>query len=108
MLFKLPNLKKYAGIRVSVDGYLDKTKLRVIIDIGFGDVIFPSSIMMEYPTLLEQKRPMVLAYSIESVISEKFEAIVSLGKAKSRMKDFYDIYAFKIDGFFWRKIKICY
>lgn len=89
---QIAEFKKYAGIHVSVDGYLDKTKLRVNIDIGFGDVIFPSSVMMEYPTLLDQKRPMVLAYSIESVIAEKFEAIVSLGKANSRMKDFYDIF----------------
>ncbi|HAF85475.1 MAG TPA: nucleotidyl transferase AbiEii/AbiGii toxin family protein [Sphaerochaeta sp.] len=88
----IAEFKKYAGINISIDGYLGRTKLRVTIDIGFGDVIFPSSILMEYPTLLDQERPMILAYTIESVISEKFEAIISLGKANSRMKDFYDIY----------------
>ncbi|MDY0289157.1 MAG: nucleotidyl transferase AbiEii/AbiGii toxin family protein [Sphaerochaeta sp.] len=91
-VIQIAEFKKYGGINVSINGYLNRTKLRVNIDIGFGDVIFPSSILMEYPTLLDQERPMILAYSIESVISEKFEAIISLGKANSRMKDFYDIY----------------
>ncbi len=90
-IVKIAEFKKHVGINVSISGYLDKTKLRVSIDIGFGDVIFPSKILMEYPTLLDQEIPHIFAYSIESVISEKFEAIVSLGKANSRMKDFYDI-----------------
>jgi len=90
---RITEFKKYAGIHVSIDGFLDRTKLSVSIDVGFGDVIFPSIVEMEYPTLLDQKAPMIQAYSIESVIAEKFEAIVSLGKANSRMKDFYDIYA---------------
>lgn len=89
---QIAEFKKYAGTQISIDGYLGRTKLRVSIDIAFGDVIFPSSILMEYPTLLDQERPLIRAYTIESVISEKFEAIISLGKANSRMKDFYDIY----------------
>ena len=36
--------------------------------------------------------PKIYGYSIESVLAEKFEAIVSLGYANSRFKDFYDIY----------------
>lgn len=90
---RITEFKKYAGIHVSIDGFLDRTKLLISIDIGFGDVIFPSIVEMEYPTLLNHKAPMIQTYSIESVIAEKFEAIVSLGKANSRMKDIYDIYA---------------
>jgi len=90
---RMTEFKKYAGINITIDGYLDRTKLPVSIDIGFGDVIYPNQVKMEYPTLLDHQAPMIQAYSIESVIAEKFEAIVSLGKANSRMKDFYDIYA---------------
>jgi len=90
---RIIEFKKDAGINISIDGYLDRTKLPVSIDIGFGDVVFPANIEMEYPTLLDHKAPIIQTYSKESIIAEKFEAIVSFGKANSRMKDFYDIYA---------------
>lgn len=48
---------------------------------------------MYFPVLLDMDSPKVYAYSIYSVIAEKFEAIVSLGRYNSRYKDFYDIYA---------------
>ncbi len=86
-------LKSNPGIRITIDGYLDRTNVSVHIDLGFGDSIYPSSVSMEYPTLLNQPAPMIKTYSKESVIAEKFQAIVSLGKVNSRMKDFYDIYA---------------
>jgi len=89
---RITEFKMYPGINVSIDAYLDLTKLPVNIDIGFGDVIYPNQVKMEYPTLLDHQAPKIQAYSIESVIAEKFQAIVSLGKANSRMKDFYDIY----------------
>ena len=64
----------------------------VSIDIGFGDVIYPERVKMEFPVLLGMEIPEIYAYTIYSVIAEKFEAIVSLGLANSRYKDFYDIY----------------
>lgn len=64
------------------------------MDIGFGDVIIPRAMRMEFPTLLEEKPPRIKVYSIESIISEKFEAMVKLAMVNSRMKDFYDIYPF--------------
>ncbi len=90
---RISEFKKYPGVRISVEGFLDRTKVMVHIDLGFGDSVYPQSVSMEYPTLLEQPAPIIRAYSKESVIAEKFEAIVSLGKANSRMKDFYDLYA---------------
>ncbi len=72
--------------------YLDRTKVPVSIDIGFGDVVYPDRVKMDFPVLLDMEVPEIYAYSISSVISEKFEAIVSLGDANSRYKDFYDIY----------------
>ena len=102
----ITEFKDYHGVNVSVMAYLDRTKVPVSIDIGFGDVIYPDRVMMEFPVLLDMEVPEIYAYSISSVISEKFEAIVSLGDANSRYKDFYDIYilADRYD-FDWIEIK---
>jgi predicted nucleotidyltransferase component of viral defense system len=81
----------YEGVRVKVTAFLDRTKKVLQMDIGFGDVIVPCATEMEYPSLLEMKKPLLKAYSMESVIAEKFEAMIYLAEANSRMKDFYDI-----------------
>ncbi len=62
------------------------------IDVGLGTTIVPSSEELEYPTLLKFAAPKLHAYSKESVVAEKFEAMVKLGMANSRMKDFYDLW----------------
>jgi transposase InsO family protein len=68
------------------------------VDIGFGDVVTPGTEELEFPTLLDHPRPRVLAYPAESVIAEKFQAMVALGVANSRMKD---LTAVRIQGGFW-------
>jgi predicted nucleotidyltransferase component of viral defense system len=84
---------KYAGVRVFVTARLDTIKQRLQIDIGFGDVITPAPINLTYPVLLDGlAKPEIKAYSIETVIAEKFQAMVQLGTVNSRMKDFYDVY----------------
>ncbi|MEY8492908.1 nucleotidyl transferase AbiEii/AbiGii toxin family protein [Lachnospiraceae bacterium 29-91] len=88
----ITEFKEYHGVNVSIMGYLDRTKTPVSIDIGFGDVVYPERMKMEFPVLLDMEVPKVYAYSIYSVIAEKFEAFVSLGLANGRYKDFYDIY----------------
>lgn len=87
----ITEFKKYHGVNVSCKAYLDRTEIGISIDIGFGDVIYPQRIEMEFPTVLSDERPQVYAYSLCSSIAEKFEAIVSLGEDNSRFKDFYDI-----------------
>jgi predicted nucleotidyltransferase component of viral defense system len=82
----------YEGVRIKVTGYLGKSRHVLQFDIGFGDVIVPKPMPMEYPSLLDMERPQLKAYSCESVISEKFEAMIALAEANSRMKDFYDVY----------------
>lgn len=99
----ITEFKEYQGIHVSISALLDKTKVPVSIDIGFGDVIHPDRIMMDFPILLDNMEiPRIYGYSLASVIAEKFEAIVSLGYVNSRYKDFYDIVAlirnFEFDG----------
>ena len=88
----ITEFKEYHGVNVSVTAYLDRTKVPVSIDIGFGDTVYPERVKMNFPVLLDMEAPEVYAYSIYSVIAEKFEAFVSLGLANSRYKDFYDIY----------------
>jgi len=81
----------YEGIRLKIDGTLGQARKRLQVDIGFGDIIIPEATSVEFPSLLEDP-PKVKAYSVESIISEKFEAMVKLAMANSRMKDFYDVY----------------
>ena len=85
---------EYHGIRIKLSAKLGTARQQIQIDIGFGDVIYPRSLIMDYPTILDFEAPHLKVYSLESAIAEKFEAIVSLGIATSRMKDFYDIHFF--------------
>ena len=61
------------------------------IDIGFGDVIVPAPIELEYPTLLDFPAPVLHAYPRETVVAEKLEAVTKLGLLNSRIKDYYDL-----------------
>ena len=61
-------------------------RISVQIDIGFGDVITPAPIEVEYPTMLNFPAPRLRAYPRETVVAEKFEAMVKLGMVNSRMK----------------------
>jgi hypothetical protein len=85
--------KKYSGVRLLIDSRFDSIRQTIQIDIGFGDVITPHAINLSFPVLLsELESPALLAYSLETVIAEKFEAMISLGNANSRMKDFFDVF----------------
>jgi hypothetical protein len=86
----------------SATAFLEKAQIPIQIDIGFGDTITPGPVQTDYPTLLDLPRPHLLTYPRETVVSEKLEAMVNLGIAKSRMKDFHDLHSlsntFAIDG----------
>ncbi|WP_292593810.1 nucleotidyl transferase AbiEii/AbiGii toxin family protein [Mesotoga sp. UBA5847] len=88
----IADAKKYPGTRVSITAYMERTRLSVTVDVGFGDCITPERVQMEFPVLLNDPQPVVFAYSKESVIAEKLEAMASLGFLTSRYKDFYDIF----------------
>ena len=92
----------YEGVRVTLTAFLDKAQIPIQIDIGFGDTVTPGPVETDYPTLLDLPSPHLLAYPRETVISEKLEAIVKLGIANTRMKDFHDLHSlsniFDFDG----------
>lgn len=83
---------EYEGVRITCDGRLDSAKLHVQIDVGFDDAITPAPETVCYPSLLGMSTPELRAYNRESLIAEKFEAMVTLGELNSRMKDFFDIW----------------
>ena len=85
--------KKYSGVRLLINVQFGTIKQTIQIDIGFGDIVTPAPLLLSYPTLLhELNTPELMAYSIETVIAEKFHAMIALGVFNSRMKDFYDVY----------------
>lgn len=84
---------EYSGVRISLDAYIAGARLPVQIDVGFGDVVTPGSSEIEYPSMLEMPQPRLRAYPPETVVAEKFQAVVALGMTNSRMKDFFDLWA---------------
>jgi len=84
---------KYLGWRILINATLGNIKERVQIDIGFGDIITPSYEEITLPTLLENLEiPVLNGYTIETVVAEKFQAMIDLAEFNSRTKDFYDVY----------------
>jgi len=82
----------YQGWRIRFRGGLGKARVVLQVDVGIGDVVYPSPIWIDYPTLLHQPAPRLLVYPPESAIAEKYQAMVELDKANSRMKDFHDLW----------------
>ena len=83
---------EYGGLRIKTNAVVDKARVRVVIDIAFGDSVEPGLQEMDLPVLLDFPAPHLRAYARETVIAEKFQTLVMLGRANSRMKDFYDIW----------------
>jgi predicted nucleotidyltransferase component of viral defense system len=90
------------GQRVTLTASLGKARISVQVDVGFGDVVTPRARLIRFPTLLDFPAPRIRAYPRETVVAEKLQAMVVLGIANSRMKDFYDLYVlardFAFDG----------
>jgi len=80
----------YGGLRLRTTASVSGARISLTIDIGFGDALEPGVEMLDYPSLLDFPTPRLRAYARETVIAEKFQAMVALGRVNSRMKDFYD------------------
>ncbi len=84
--------QEYGGVRVHCVALLDGARVPLRIDVGFGDAVTPAPPAVEYPTLLDFPAPALRAYPRQTVVAEKFQAMVALGMANSRMKDFFDLW----------------
>ena len=84
--------QEYQGQRVTLVAFLGKARVPIQVDVGFGDVVIPRARIISYPSLLGFPAPRIRAYPRETVVAEKLQAMVVLGIANSRMKDFYDLY----------------
>lgn len=85
--------KEYHGIRLTLVARIDTMVQSISMDVGFGDVITPAPQTIDYPILIQGLPvPSIFAYSLETVVAEKFEAMVTLAADNSRMKDYFDVY----------------
>jgi hypothetical protein len=82
----------YGGVRVTLTVLLGTARIPLQIDVGFGDAVTPAAELTIFPTLLDLPAPCIRAYPAETLVAEKFQAMVALGIATSRMKDYYDLW----------------
>lgn len=99
----ITEFKDYHGVRLSIPVKMDTISQVMTMDIGFGDVVTPNPVDLDYPVLLVHlPSANILAYSLETVIAEKMHTVIDLADQSSRMKDYYDLYAIlsneKYDG----------
>jgi len=83
---------EYGGLRVRMMADIGGARIPVNVDVGFGDATEPDPEMLEYPVLLDLPPPRLRGYARETVVAEKFQAMVALGMTNSRMKDDYDLW----------------
>lgn len=99
---RIKDEEEYEGVRLHMTALLEKTRVTLQVDVAFGDRIVPGPEEIDFPTLLDFPPPHLKSYTRESVVAEKFEAIVKLGMLNSRMKDFFDLWSlsqnFEFDG----------
>jgi hypothetical protein len=86
--------RRYEGVRINLLAMLGKARIPLQIDVGFGDAVIPPPEEMSYPTLLDLPAPRLRAYRRETVVAEKFHAMVERGIGNSRMKDYFDLWVF--------------
>ena len=89
---KIKEEEEYEGLRVRFLAQLERARISLQVDIGFGDVIVPGPQKIKYPGMLDFPTARLQAYPKESVVAEKLEALVKLGMTNTRMKDFYDLW----------------
>jgi len=83
---------EYGGLRLRTTASISGARIAVTVDIAFGDALEPGVEVITFPSMLDLPTPRLKAYARETVIAEKFQAMVALGRANSRMKDFYDVW----------------
>lgn len=84
--------QEYVGVRVTLRARVGNARIPVQADIGYGDAFTVEPEEIEFPTLLEMPKPLLRAYTKETALAEKFEAMVSLDERNTRMKDYFDVW----------------
>ena len=84
--------QEYVGVRVTIRARVGNARIPVQADIGFGDAFSLEPEEIEFPSLLDMPKPLLRAYTKETALAEKFEAMVNLGERNSRMKDYFDVW----------------
>ncbi len=82
---------EYGGFKINVVGKLEKLRVNMFIELTTGDKITPRETEFNYNFIFEDSKIPILAYTIETVIAEKFETIISRNVTTTRLKDFYDL-----------------
>lgn len=95
MISDIRDEEDYSGYRVTINGTFQTIYQKFKIDITTGDVITPKEIKYKFELLFEDRKIDVLAYNLETVISEKFEGIITKGIVNTRARDYYDLYILK-------------
>lgn len=83
---------EYGGLRIRTTADIGGARIAINVDVGFGDAIEPAAHMLDFPVLLDMPAPRLRGYARETIIAEKFQAMVILGTANSRMKDYFDLW----------------
>lgn len=97
---------EYQGVRVKFMARIESAKIPMQLDIGFGDAVRPAIVWDDFPTLLPAPAPRIQIYSRESIVAEKTHAMVKLGLANSRLKDYYDIWLLSYRWSFERPVLV--
>ena len=95
---KIENIKdirledEYGGFRLNILSTLDNNKTYITVELTTGDVITPKEMKYNYNSIFEDKKIPIMSYTLETVLAEKFQTIVTRGLLNTRLKDFYDVY----------------
>lgn len=83
---------EYSGVRISLNAFLDATRIPLKIDISTGDAITPAAVNYQYKLMFEERYITLWAYNLETVLAEKIETVLSRSVLNTRLRDFYDLY----------------
>lgn len=89
---------EYSGVRISLNAFLDATRIPLKIDISTGDAITPAAVNYQYKLMFEKRYITLWAYNLETVLAEKIETVLSRSVLNTRLRDFYDLYVLQDTG----------
>lgn len=89
---------EYSGVRISLNAFLDATRIPLKIDISTGDAITPAAVHYQYKLMFEERYITLWAYNLETVLAEKIETVLSCSVLNTRLRDFYDLYVLQDTG----------